>query len=236
MSVIVYGDIHGCLDEFKTLRAKVSPTESDIEVIVGDILDRGPDSNALLSYVAENKIISILGNHEYKYIRYKKHHDIFLETGKKNPIELDDEKLKIFNVISEQEFEYLKSLRFFIKIDNLTIIHAGITNDIDLENATLKELERILWIRTLDVNKKPLALGSENKDAKLWTEYYDGQQGIIIYGHQTYESVQVDKFSIGIDTGCVYGNKLSACIISDTKNPIQNYTVVDTKSTYKEKK
>ncbi len=235
MSIIIYGDLHGCLKEFQALRAKIDPSEHDTEIIVGDILDRGPDSNELLSYVVENQIVSILGNHEYKYIRYKRHNDLFLKTGKKNPMHLDVQDLKIFNNISDKEFKYLKSLVFSIKIDKLTVLHAGITNDINLDTATVKELKKTLWIRTLDENQKPLSLDSDHTEAKFWTEYYDGNQGIIIYGHQHFKEVKVDQYSIGIDTGCVYGNKLSACIISDTKNPMQHYSIVAIKFNKKEK-
>ncbi len=227
MSIIIYGDLHGCLKKFKELKSKVNPSEKDTEIIIGDLLDKGSASNELLSYIVENKIVSILGNHEYKYIRYKRHNDLFFKTGKKNPMHLDEKELKIFNKISDEEFKYLESLEFFMKIDNLTILHAGITNKIDLDTATKKELEKTLWIRTLDEHQKTLSLDSENENAKFWTEYYDGNQGIIIYGHQNFENVKVDQYSIGIDTGCVYGNKLSACIISDTKNPMQHYKIVD---------
>lgn len=235
MRIIIYGDLHGCLEEFKELRAKVNPSSKDKEIVIGDILDRGPFSNELLSYVVENKIVSILGNHEYKYIRYKRHNDLFLKTGKKNPMHFDAVELEIFNKITDEEFKYLESLEFFIKMDNLTILHAGITNKIDLDTAKIKELEKLLWIRTLDENQKTLSFDSGNEEAKSWTEYYDGNQGIVIYGHQHFEEVKVDQYSIGIDTGCVYGNKLSACIISNTKNPMQHYTIVDIKFNYKEK-
>ena len=97
---IIYGDLHGCLTEFKELRAKVNPTKNDKEIIIGDILDRGLQSNELLEYVRENNILSILGNHEYKYIRYKKHQDNLLKTGKKNPINLDKQQQYIYNNLS----------------------------------------------------------------------------------------------------------------------------------------
>ena len=43
-NIVVYGDIHGCLDEFKKLREKVNHTSDDIEVSVGDFLNKGPNS------------------------------------------------------------------------------------------------------------------------------------------------------------------------------------------------
>ena len=223
---IIYGDLHGCLEEFKELRTKINPTSNDKEISIGDILDRGPYSSELLKYVRENNILSVLGNHEYKYIRYKKHHDNFLLTGKKNPMELPEEKIDIFNNLSLEDFKYLQSLPFFIKIDNLTLVHAGLTNKIDLDTATKKELEKILWIRTLDENQKTLSLGSRKHTAKFWSEYYDGNQGIVVYGHQPFGEVKIDRYSFGIDTGCVYGGKLTALVVNDTASSPLDYNIV----------
>ncbi|RLA78758.1 MAG: protein phosphatase [Epsilonproteobacteria bacterium] len=230
MKTIIYGDLHGCLNEFKELRAKVNPSKEDKEIIIGDILDRGLYSNELLKYIRENNISSILGNHEYKYLRYKKHQDNFIKTNKQNPMTLDKEQLKIFNNLITEDFNYIQSLPFFIKIDNLTLIHAGLTNKIDLDTAKKKELEKILWIRTLDENQKTLSLSDDNPSAKFWSEYYDGNQGIIIYGHQPFDNIKIDKYSLGIDTGCVFGGKLTALIVTDTLNPLLNYDVVEVKA------
>ena len=227
MKIIIYGDPHGCLDEFKALRTKINPSHADREIVIGDILDRGPSSNKLLKYIREHNIESILGNHEYKYLRYKKHQNAFLKTGKKNPMKLSETKLKIFNDLDEDDWKYLENLPFFIKIDNLTLLHAGITNNINLQTATKKELEKLLWIRYLKQENTPLSLGSEDETSKYWAELYNGQQGIIVYGHEPFKEVRVDKYSLGIDTGCVYGNKLSACLISDTQYPLGSYEIVD---------
>ena len=227
---IIYSDLHGCFNEFKELRAKINPTKDDKEIIVGDILDRGLYSYELLKYIAKNNISSILGNHEYKYIRYKKHQTIFETTGKKNPIILSSDQQKLYKKLTDEDFAYLESLPFFVKIDNLTVIHAGITNEIDLDTAKKRDLEKILWIRKLDKNQKTLSLNDNNSSSKPWSEYYDGNQGFIVYGHEVFDEVKVDKYSFGIDTGCVYGNKLTALIISNTRNPMKNYQVINVKA------
>lgn len=71
-----------------------------------------------------------------------------------------------------------------------------------------------------------LALGQNPYGSNFWSEWYDGNQGIIVYGHEAFSDVKIDRFSFGIDTGCVYGNKLTALIIFDTKNPLYNYDIV----------
>lgn len=143
---------------------------------------------------------------------------------------LSSKELEIFQQLNDEDFIFLKSLPFFIKRDNLTLLHAGITNKIDLNNATKKDLTKVLWIRKLDENKNIVSLHDYNKNYKWWSEYYDGNQGIIAYGHQPFDKVKIDRFSIGIDSGCVYGGKLTALIVHDTQNPIHHYEIVDIQS------
>jgi len=232
----VYGDLHGCLAEFKTLRAKINPSKNDREIVIGDILDRGPSSNELLAYIRKHSIESILGNHEYKYIRYQKHYEKFLQTSKKIPMKLTSTEAKIFETLTDEDFNYLNSLPYFIKIDNLTLLHAGITNKINLDKIDKDDLSKLLWIRTLDKNQKILSLKDDKDDAKHWSEYYNGNQGIIVYGHQAFKDVKINKYSLGIDTGCVYGNKLTAVIIENTINPLSDYELVSVPSKQKRDK
>jgi len=230
MRTIIYGDIHGCLEEFKTLRNELQITKEDREISVGDILDRGPYSNEALTYARENNIELVMGNHEHKYLRFSRHEENKTLTGKKNPITFNDEKQTIYENFSSLDIEYLESAPFFLKIDNLTIIHAGITNKIDLTNATKKELESLTRIRQLDADQKMLALGQEAYGSRFWSEFYDGEEGIIVYGHQAMSKVKLDTYSFGIDTGCVYGNRLTALIIYDTKDPLFNYDIVQVRA------
>lgn len=107
--LIVYGDIHGCLEEFQKLRDKVNPQKDDIEVCVGDIITKGSYSVETLRYIQENGILSVLGNHEDKIIRYLKHR----ASPKKNPITLDDDEQQIVDNLMPGDIEFLYSLTFF---------------------------------------------------------------------------------------------------------------------------
>lgn len=235
--VIVYGDLHGCLDEFKELRKKINPSSHDREIVVGDILDKGPYSKELVRFLRENKIESIVGNHEDKYLRYKRHHENFLATGKEIPMKFGEVKLAMYNSLDEDDFDYLKSLPYIIKIDNLSIVHGGVTNKMDLDNLTNKNIKMIIRLRYLQEDNKMSHTAHKNIYNIRWAELYDGNSGIVIYGHEVFKEVHYDKFAIGLDTGCVYGNKLSALVISNTKDPMNNHNVVqvNAKKVYKEK-
>lgn len=226
MRTIVYGDIHGCLDELTILRSELNVKDDDLEISVGDVLDRGPHSNEALRYLREEGIELILGNHEEKYLRYKMHEDIAKKTGKTNPMLFNEEKKAIYENLCKDDFEYLASAPYFKKIDKLTVVHAGLTNEVDLENLDKKTKNMLIRLRQVDTNQKMLAIGQEGFGSQYWSEVYDGSHGIVVYGHEVMNKVKMDKYSFGIDTGCVYGGKLTALIIEDTKEPMYSYDIV----------
>lgn len=227
---IIYGDIHGCLEELKLLRKKLNILKDDKEYCVGDLVDRGLYSKEILTYCYKHGIASVIGNHEYKYLRYKKHHDLYQKTGKKIPMELSEDKLKIFHSFTKENWDYLESMPYFIRIDNLVLIHAGITNKMILDETTKKrDLEKLLFIRELK-DDNPLSLGHKEHNSYLWSDKYNGNNGIIVSGHNVFEEVKVDKYSFCIDTGCVFGGKLTATVFYNTINPKDNYEIVSQKA------
>jgi len=204
--LIIYGDIHGCCDEFITLRKKINPQKEDMEVCVGDIITKGKDSLKTLRYIQENNIQSVLGNHEDKIIRYLEHD----KSKNENPIILDEDEHNIVKNLNSKDIDFLMTMPLFMKFKNITILHGGLHNSYDLDNLNKKEKTKILRMRYLDKNHNFVTLGKENDDSIFWADVYDGNQGFIVYGHQYFKEARSNKYALGIDTGCVYGNKLSA--------------------------
>ena len=69
-------------------------------------------------------------------------------------------------------------------------------------------------MRYLDENGEYLIYGQEDEKSTFWADIYDGNQGFIIYGHQWFNEPRKNNFALGIDTGCVYGNKLTAIVFN----------------------
>lgn len=65
---LAIGDVHGCLKSLKTLLEFVSPTADDKVIMLGDYVDRGPESQGVIDYLInwpwEAKLILLKGNHE----------------------------------------------------------------------------------------------------------------------------------------------------------------------------
>ena len=223
-NLIVYGDIHGCYDEFTSLRKKINPSKDDTEACVGDIVTKGKNSIKLLKYLQEHDIKSVLGNHEDKLVRYLEHK----KSKNKNPVVLDSDEQSIIDNLDNNDIEYLKNMPLFLRFKDITVLHGGIQNHQNLNNLTKKEKSKMLRLRYLDTDNNFIAYGKEKEDSTFWADIYDGNQGFIVYGHQWFDEVKQNEFALGIDTGCVYGNKLSA-IIFDNYN-IENFKIISVKA------
>ena len=57
--------------------------------------------------------------------------------------------------------------------------------------------------------------GKEEEEDPFWAESYDGRFGTVVFGHQAFGEAKFFNHAVGIDTGCVYGNKLSAIIFEN---------------------
>ena len=215
--LIIYGDIHGCYDELLSLRNQISPQKNDIEVCVGDIITKGKNSIKTLDFIIENNIKSVLGNHEDKIIRYLNHQ----KSNKKNPIELDKDEQSIVDNLSEKHIDFLQNLPLYLQFEHITVLHGGIQNSMDLKNLLKRDKQKILRMRYVDENDEYLTYGQEDENSTFWADIYDGSQGFVIYGHQWFNEPKKSNFALGIDTGCVYGNKLTAVVFS---LPIESFS------------
>lgn len=219
--LIIYGDIHGCYDEFISLRNKINPKKDDIEVCVGDIITKGKESIKTLDFIIEHNIKSVLGNHEDKIIRYLNHQ----KSSKKNPIQLDSDEQNIVDNLTSQHIAFLKQMPLYFKFGNITIVHGGVQNHMNLKFLSKRDKQKILRMRYLNQEENYLTLGNEEEKSLFWAELYNGNQGFVIYGHHWFKEVKKNKFSLGIDTGCVYGNKLTAIIFNKAQN-LNDYKII----------
>jgi diadenosine tetraphosphatase ApaH/serine/threonine PP2A family protein phosphatase len=229
LRLIVYGDIHGCYDEFIQLRNSLNIQSSDVEVCVGDILTKGKDSIKTLRYIQKNNILSVLGNHEDKLLRFIDHN----QNSENNPIILDEDQRDIVDNLNADDIQFLKNLPLFIKFESITIVHGGLLNDQILNNLTKKDKGKLLRLRYIDKKGKFIPYGDEDESSQFWADLYDGSEGFVVYGHQNFDEANISSNAIGIDTGCVYGNKLTAVAFNNL-NP-QDYSIYSTPSYYIER-
>lgn len=209
--IIVVSDIHGCFKTFMKLLDTVNYNkETDILISVGDIIMKGPDSKAVVQWFLSNRknVYCVRGNHEEKQL------GISSMMGESS-------------VLTSKELSYLALLPYTITVDdiNLIIVHAGLVEGVELSDQSVYNLTQM---RNAYSDKFDNLCGSHMRDiGKHWCKFWNGS--FVIYGHDAKRGLSKNKNTYGIDTGCCYGNKLTACIISDTSqcdhNTIQTISV-----------
>jgi Calcineurin-like phosphoesterase len=214
------GDIHGERDMLRELLARLPLVPGDRVVFVGDYVDRGPDSKGvvdeLIAFSQRHVCEFLLGNHESMFLDFLGWQgseyfggDAFLMNGGDRTLASYD----FFRQIGpgKPEFalprgheDFFRRLKLFHREGDYLFLHAGIGRDLlgetDVDWALKRaHTEDLLWDRaSADL---PHALGVT-----------------IVYGHTPATDFQVrwnPPFSIGIDTGAVYGGRLTAIRLPD---------------------
>lgn len=199
---IIIGDIHGCFDEFQALLKKVAWDESkDQLVLVGDIVNKGPKSVEMLEWIFMHPTVTcLMGNHEWALLQY-------LE----DPYPHEQFKYIRDNIGKDKKhiIKWLKNLPLFYEDDDLIVVHAGLQPGKALER---QERKILTTIRTWDGEGKDL----KNPLNPAWFEFYYGPK-TIVFGHWAALGLIKRENLIGLDSGCVYGNQLSAFIFPEKK-------------------
>lgn len=211
--LIAVGDIHGCVDELSVLldemvsRWKI--TDRDRVVFLGDYIDRGPASNLVVERVLEFRrdfpqTLFLRGNHEDMFLSYLglpggSMGEMFLPNGGVQTLgSYDVEDFfslpSILSAVPGTHLSFFQELELCISCGDTLLVHAGINPSLPLDQQNAEEL---LWIR-----------------AEFLYEPHPFPQ-TVVFGHTPFHDIVDDRpFKIGIDTGLVFGNKLTCLNIT----------------------
>ncbi len=85
--IVAVGDVHGCIEEFQELLKTLQYNKDQMRlVLLGDLVDRGPDSAGCVKLARRLNLECIQGNHEEKHLRWRQHEIKRQNTGKSNPM------------------------------------------------------------------------------------------------------------------------------------------------------
>lgn len=215
------GDIHGRYDLLQLLLTKVDADAESFEgqttlVFLGDYVDRGPQSKAVLDFLIElervsrHELVFLLGNHEQTMLDFladapaSEHWLRYggLETLASYGVQISSEDLSKSSLsrvrstlrdnLDASHLDFLRRLRLSYEQGDYYFAHAGVRPDIDL-NAQI--LDDLLWIR------EPFL--SSTRDFGR----------IIVHGHSISEEPVVRRNRIGIDTGAFASGRLTALVL-----------------------
>ena len=216
---IVVGDVHGCRDEVERLLDRVHYDETrDRLFFLGDLLSRGPDPRGVLAIVRRTGARSVRGNHDDVLLRWR----AAKKAGGEAP--LAKNKRKLAEELEEEDWAVLESLELWIDVPShdLRLVHAGVIPGVPIES---QPIEALLSMRYLGPNDEPIEkLGIrgapvEKDGTVLWGRRYVGPPHIV-FGHNAQNEPQLHPWATGIDTGVVYGERLTALVLqSDQRVP-----------------
>lgn len=196
--IFIIGDIHGCLGMLKRLMRKIDwHPGSDRLIFLGDYIDRGEDSSGVIDYIIEisrdsEKVECLIGNHEASFLDFLSGTDVrtFLVNGGETTLESYRRRADLDRGldIPQGHFHFLKNLKPWIELEEYYVVHAGFRPGVALQDQCLEDL---VWIR----------------DIFIFSEWDFGRR--VIFGHTPFSQPFVMDNKIGLDTGAVYGNRLT---------------------------
>ena len=199
---LIIGDIHGCLAELNDLFDAAGLAADDEIIAIGDIVDRGPDSPAVLQFFQQtSNAQSLIGNHERKHVRSHR--------GEIRPaLSQLIARRQIGEDAYEQACRFMDSLPRFIELPEAILVHGFFEPGLPLA-----EQRDTVVVGTLS-GEHHLAKQYD----RPWYELYDGDKPLIV-GHHDYlgsgEPLICDDKVFGIDTGCCHGGRLTGLLLPE---------------------
>ncbi len=223
--VYAIGDIHGCLAELEQLLElikrdlKKNPVISHHIILLGDYIDRGPDSAGVLNRLINLQkrrpnVIFLKGNHEHKFIEFLNDPEKLapgffayggIETaqsyGIKNKLleePLDNARKigrRIIENLPKKHMEFLLNLQLSTSIGDYFFCHAGIRPGVKLKDQSSRDL---MWIRQEFLYHPSL------------------HKKIIVHGHTPNFEPEVMSNRINVDTKC-YDSGVLTCVVLQKK-------------------
>jgi Calcineurin-like phosphoesterase len=208
MSTIVVGDVHGCLDELRDLLAACRYGAGDELVLVGDLVAKGPDSRGVLALVRELGARSVLGNHDAHVLHARN----VLLRGAAPVRSIRPATAQLARQLDDRDWQVLDALPLWLALPEYgaLVVHAGIEPGKAL---AAQDPELLMNMRTI----RPDGRGSRRReDGVLWGSLWPGPE-LVLFGHHATAGLQRHPFALGLDTGCVYGKQLSACLLPERR-------------------
>ncbi len=200
----VIGDIHGCYRTLWELLNAITPDpDNDALIFLGDYINRGPDSRRVVSELISLKkrfkhFIALMGNHEQIWLNFLEgsEKDFFLRMGGKQTLQSYQlEPLPagpVREFIPQDHFDFFDNLLTSWEDESYIYVHAGMQPEVPL---AYQSTDWLLWAR----------------EKFIQSNYDFGKT--VIYGHTPFKTPRVEMNKIGIDTGAVYGGKLTCLIL-----------------------
>jgi len=196
MRRIFIGDVQGCRAELERLLEAVDFARGrDRLVPVGDLVNKGPDSSGVLDLLMQLDAQPVLGNHDLHW----------LQRGKAAP----------------RHDSWLRAQPVVRLYDDVIAVHAGLHpawDEARLGALSAADVHYAVNVRYCDADghQPPRDWPPPGPPYRPWDDFYTGRKRVV-FGHWARRGLVVRPQCVGLDSGCVYGGKLSAWIAEEDR-------------------
>jgi polynucleotide kinase-phosphatase len=215
----VIGDVHGCFDELRALLRKLGyEVESAAAgcrarhpagrkaVFLGDLVDRGPNTPAVLrlvmNMVGEGAALCVPGNHDMKLMRKLRGRDVRVTHGLAESLAQLEREPDGFRASVADFIDGLVS-HYVLDDGNLVVAHAGLPASMHGRGSGKVRAFALFGDTTGETDEYGLPVRYP------WAQEYRGR-AMVVYGHTPVPEAEWLNRTICIDTGCVFGGRLTA--------------------------
>lgn len=208
---LVISDVHGCHRTLKKLvENQIQLQKEDYLFFLGDFIDRGPDSAAVLDYVFELEdkgfhIFPLRGNHEQMFLddyQIEKPENLKRILHENNAQNLLDKEGKVIPAY----WDFFQSLPYYYELEDFYLVHAGFNFK---RRNPFQDLHSMIWVRNMEIQWM-LYEQSPPQDPALQATFEKFKQRKIVFGHtptSIYEirhQISKKRHLIPLDNGCVF--------------------------------
>ncbi len=190
------------------LLRKCGYSKGDRVVLAGDLVAKGPDSQAVVQFAREEGALAVLGNHDAFALAHR-------HEGS-TPARAHGRRSYIGH-LKEEDWVYLAALPLLLRLGQskpdgpeVAVVHAGAVPGLPLEQ---QQREHLLNLRSIDDTGAPT---SRLLLHFPWAAKWRGPE-MLVFGHDAVRGLQQTSFATGIDSGCVYGRALTALVLPEGK-------------------
>lgn len=215
----IIGDVHGCFDELASLverlgyafekkddRYSISHPDGRRLVFVGDLVDRGPSVPESIRFVrdavASGAAFCVAGNHDVKLVRALRGRNVKLTHGLAESMQQLESESEDFRKSAAEFLDGLVS-HYVLDGGKLVVAHAGLREEMHGRGSGRVREFALYGETTGEVDEYGLPVRA------IWAADYRGR-AMIVYGHTPVVEPEWLNNTICIDTGCVFGGKLTA--------------------------
>jgi serine/threonine protein phosphatase 1 len=225
-AIYAIGDVHGCLAELKRLEQLIyadaaAPAGDKWIVMLGDYVDRGPDSAGVLDHLLSPvppgyRRICLAGNHEtmllafleaplagsdwlrFGGIQTLQSYAVDEQSGYFDAPTLEQRRQILESHVPRRHVEFMRGLPLYLRVGNTVFVHAGLRHGVPLEQQSERDL---LWLRPGD--DAPFEAGT-----------------VVVHGHTPTATPTLSPWRIGIDTGAAMTGILTAVRLTAQGEPV----------------